>query len=297
MKFHGTEFLCHHAAVWRKTSDSCRGEIGSLPYAQTEVESLRGGDLQQTKLRKTMKIRTINKLVATGLVMLAVGGSCSFADAGIVGINYGPYHKPGQSPEKQSSIPDSQFNSDLTTIAQKYSYIRRYGVEKAGRLDQLVPLIAKDLPSMKVYLGVYESMKWPKETETQLETAIALANKYPNIIEYVVVGNECLEHWYEDGRPVGVDKLIRDINYVKDHVPGNVKVTTCLGFSSALNPERFPDGSHNPGYAPGKDYGKKIMKESKADCLMFTIYPFFWEWTSITRWQIPSTGTTMPFRT
>jgi hypothetical protein len=142
------------------------------------VESFWGGDLKQQNI---MKIRIMNKLVATGLVMLAVGGSCSFADASIVGINYGPYHKPGQSPDKQSSIPDSQFQSDLSTIAQKYSYIRTYGVEKAGRMDQLVPLIARNFSTMKVYLGVYESAQWPAETKTQLETAISLANQYPNI--------------------------------------------------------------------------------------------------------------------
>jgi hypothetical protein len=60
-----------------------------------------------------MNIRIVKKLVAAGLVMLAVGGSYGFADS-FVGVNHGPYHKPGQSPDQQTSIPDSQFQSDLS---------------------------------------------------------------------------------------------------------------------------------------------------------------------------------------
>ena len=35
------------------------------------------------------------------------------------------------------------------------------------------------------------------------------------------------------------------------------------------------DGDPNPYYRPGKDYGKRIMQQSKADSLMFTVYPFY----------------------
>jgi exo-beta-1,3-glucanase (GH17 family) len=138
----------------------------------------------------------------------------------------------------------------------------------------LVPFIAQNYPHLNVYLGIWESSKYRAATEEQMAKAIELANKYPNIVEYVIVGNECLDQDFADGA-VTVDQLIADINKVKQSVPANVKVTTCLGFHSGLNPQKMEDGSPNPYYRPGKDYGKRIMKESRADSLMFTVYPFY----------------------
>ena len=97
----------------------------------------------------------------------------------------------------------------------------------------------------KCYLGIFESTKWHAATEEQIAEAIELATKYPNIVEYVIVGNECLDQDFADGA-VSVEQLIADINKVKQSVPANVKVTTCLGFHSALNPQKMEDGSPNP---------------------------------------------------
>ena len=221
-----------------------------------------------------MKIKIISKFVAAGLVMLGVGETCSYAAPGFVGVNYGPYHKPGQTPDRPDDPPitDAQYREDLSKIVQKFGYIRTYGTEK--RVLGLVPFVAQNYPHLNVYLGIYESSKWRAATEEQMAKAIELANKYPNIVEYVIVGNECLDQDFAEGA-VSVEQLIADINKVKQSVPANVKVTTCLGFHSGLNPEKMEDGSPNPYYRPGKDYGKRIMKESRADSLMFTVYPFY----------------------
>lgn len=239
-----------------------------------------------------MKMRIVSKFVAAGLVMLAVGETCSYAGPGIVGINYGPYHKPGQTPERPGDPPitDDQFREDLDKIVEKFGYIRTYGTEK--RVQGLVPFIANNLPHLNVYLGIFESTDWhdtPGGTTDQINTAIDLATKYPNIVEYIIVGNECLDQdWKDSTQRVTIEKLIADINEVKSRLMKNpktkdIKVTTCLGFHSALNPEKMQDGSPNDMYnKPGKvpphgqlDYGKRIMKESQADSLMFTVYPFY----------------------
>ena len=221
-----------------------------------------------------MKIKIISKFVAAGLVMLGVGETCSYAAPGFVGVNYGPYHKPGQTPNRPDDPPitDAQYREDLSKIVQKFGFIRTYGTEK--RVLGLVPFIAQNYPHLNVYLGIYESSKYRSATEEQITKAIELANKYPNIVEYVIVGNECLDQDFADGA-VSVDQLIADINKVKQSVPVNVKVTSCLGFHAGLNPEKMEDGSPNPYYRAGKDYGKRIMKESRADSLMFTVYPFY----------------------
>ena len=87
-------------------------------------------------------------------------------------------------------------------------------------------------------MRIYESSKYRSATEEQIAKAIELANKYPNIVEYVIVGNECLDQDFADGA-VSVEQLIADINKVRQSVPANVKVTTCLGFHSALNLKRW----------------------------------------------------------
>jgi exo-beta-1,3-glucanase (GH17 family) len=221
-----------------------------------------------------MKIRNVSKFIAAGLVMLAVGESSSFAGPGFVGINYGPYHKPGQTPERPDDPPitDAQFREDLSKIVSKFGYIRTYGTEK--RVLGLVPFIAQNYPHLNVYLGIWESSKYRAATEEQMTKAIELAKKYPNIVEYIIVGNECLDQDFADGA-VSVEQLIADINKVKQSVPSQVKVTTCFGFHAGLNPEKLEDGSPNPYYRPGKDYGKRVMQQSQADSLMFTVYPFY----------------------
>ena len=160
-------------------------------------------------------------------------------------MNYGPYHKPGQDPNRPDDPPitDAQFREDLGKIVQKFGYIRTYGTEK--RVLGLGPFVAQDYPHLNVYLGIYKSSKYRSATEEQIAKAIELANKYPNIVEYVIVGNECLDQDFADGA-VSVEQLIADINKVKQSVPANVKVTTCLGFHSAVNPQKMEDGSPNP---------------------------------------------------
>jgi len=245
-----------------------------------------------------MKIKIVSKFLAAGLVMLAVGETCTYAQQRVIGVNYGPYHKKekdgrtNQTPENPNAdpIPDGQFQEDLTTIVNRFGWIRTYGTET--RVQGLVAFIAKTYPKLNVYLGIFESTDWHKATEEQMDKAIQLAKDYPDIVEYIIVGNECLDQdWKDSTQRVSIEQLIADINDVKSRLmkeerTKNVKVTTCLGFHSALNPKTLdgkPNGKPNDMYnKPGKvpphgqlDYGKRIMEESQADSLMFTVYPFY----------------------
>ncbi len=119
-------------------------------------------------------IRNLLVLFGFFIVALALTGTQSIAANAppFVGINYGPYHYAGQSPDLGTHIPDSQFLADLDRISQKFKYIRTYAVDKTSGLAELVPLIASNINNnhpnfkdLRVYIGVYESSTYRQETQ------------------------------------------------------------------------------------------------------------------------------------
>ncbi len=61
---------------------------------------------------------------------------------------------------------------------------------------------------MKVYLGIWiggEEMS----NRVQIETALSLANRYPDVIRAIIVGNEVLLR--RDQSPAGLANLIREV--------------------------------------------------------------------------------------
>jgi exo-beta-1,3-glucanase (GH17 family) len=100
----------------------------------------------------------------------------------------------------------------------------------------LVPFIAQNFPDLNVYLGIWESSKYRSATEEQMNKAIELARNHPNIVEYVIVGNECLDQDFAGEHAVKVEQLIADINKVKQSVPAKSQGHDLL---------RFPLGSQS----------------------------------------------------
>jgi exo-beta-1,3-glucanase (GH17 family) len=172
-----------------------------------------------------------------------------------VGINYGPFHKNGQMPN--TPIPDSQFNSDLSALSQKFTFIKTYGDDQSSNLDRVVPLAAANFPQLKIYQGVFENSAFNSSANmTYLNTAIALANNYPKTVAAIVVGNECL-NTDSNPDPISVSQLIADLQYVRQRVKnaGSVQVTTELGYQAAVQ------------------YGAQL--EPYVDSMMINIYPFY----------------------
>jgi len=203
-------------------------------------------------MRATVK-SGIGLATMAGLLLTMMSGA-SFA-AQFIGINYGPFHMTGQQPG--TPIPDTQFISDLTTLSAKFIYIKTYGDDSASRLDRIVPIAASMFPKLSIYQGVFEDDTYNSAgNKTYLDTAIALANKYPKTVSMIVVGNECL-NTDSNPNPVSVTQLIADLQYVRAGLkhPGEVKVTTELGYSSA------------------QTYGTQL--EPYVDTVMINIYPFY----------------------
>ena len=103
-------------------------------------------------------------------------------------ISYSPYYKEGVTPLNiNTHISHEQIDQDLTALSQRFNCVRIYSVSQG--LDY-VPEAASKL-GMKVYLGAW--IGWVKKlTEKEVNLAISLANKYPDTIKAVIVGNEVL---------------------------------------------------------------------------------------------------------
>jgi exo-beta-1,3-glucanase (GH17 family) len=153
--------------------------------------------------------------------------------AGIfVGINYGPFHKSGHAPG--TPISDSQFISDLGILSQKFTCIKTYGDDQASNLNRVVPIAAAHFPRLKTYQGVFENASFNSSAnKTYLDTAIDLANQYPNTVAAIVVGNECL-NTDSNPNPISVNQLILDLQYVRKNLTqAGLQITTELGYAAA----------------------------------------------------------------
>ena len=193
------------------------------------------------------------RLALTSLFVLLFSMSGAAFAQTFIGIDYGPFHKSGQAPG--TAIPNSQFKHDLAVLAKRFKVIKTYGDDSASRLDQVVPIAAT--MGLKVYQGVFEDSTYNSAgTTTYLDTAIQLANKYPDTVAAVVVGNECLPG-DSNPNPVSPDQLAQDLQYVRNGLTHGSSVQVTTGFS----------------YGGANTYGAQL--ESDLDSVMINIYPFY----------------------
>lgn len=102
-------------------------------------------------------------------------------------ISYAPF-RGAQTPfDPATQIPAAQIEEDLTQLARITDCVRIYSVDQG--LEHVAPIAAK--LGLKVLQGFWISND-PIKTKVQFDTAVALANRYPDTIRAVVVGNEVL---------------------------------------------------------------------------------------------------------
>lgn len=103
-------------------------------------------------------------------------------------VSYAPYHRPGQTPlDPTTRIPKAQIAADLASLAKITACVRIYAVDQGL---QYVPELAQPL-GLKVLLGAWIGRN-PLENKVQIDTAVALANRYPDTVRALIVGNEVL---------------------------------------------------------------------------------------------------------
>ena len=102
-------------------------------------------------------------------------------------MSYAPF-RGSQTPfDPNTRIPAAQIEADLTLLAGLTDCVRIYSADQG--LEQVVPIAAK--LGLKVLQGFWISNNAEK-TKVQFETAVRLANSYPDTVRAVVVGNEVL---------------------------------------------------------------------------------------------------------
>jgi len=124
-------------------------------------------------------------------------------------VSYTPF-RGDQSPLDPSLyVPVQQIAQDLAQLAKITKCIRTYSVDSG--LDQVPGEAAK--VGLKVIQGIWLGSNRFKNS-LQIDTAVALAKRYPNTIKALVVGNEVLLR----GEMTTAD-LIATIRLVKARVP------------------------------------------------------------------------------
>jgi len=185
-----------------------------------------------------------------------------------IGVDYGPFHKDGQRPDSAAELSEEQIREDLQSItAAGFQWVRTYGVDQG--LNRIVPLAHRLFPQLRIFLGVYvcglnhDEAGDPRRTRAQLDEAIRLANRYPNVAG-IVVGNECLAGEPEAcPQPVSVEQLIEDLIRVKKGLAPEVRKTIVV--TSALSM-----------VAAVKNHAVQGLRVAEyCDVVMVNIHPFF----------------------
>ena len=102
-------------------------------------------------------------------------------------LSYAPF-RGSQSPLVSGTYIDArQIEDDLARLAKVTECVRTYSVEHG--VDQVPAIAAKY--GLKVMQGIWLSSHKDKNA-WQVETAIALVNRHPDVIRAVIVGNEVL---------------------------------------------------------------------------------------------------------
>jgi len=102
-------------------------------------------------------------------------------------VSYAPFRDRQTPLDFTTYIPAAQIEDDLKRLAALTDCIRIYSVDVG--LDQ-VPEIA-ERHGLKVLLGIWVSNRRDR-TQWQIKTGVALAKRFPNTVQALIVGNEVL---------------------------------------------------------------------------------------------------------
>ena len=124
-------------------------------------------------------------------------------------VSYAPFRGEQNPFGPDVPIDPRQIDEDLAQLKQIANCVRTYSVDHG--LDQ-IPEIARR-HGLKVMQGLWLS-SLPDLSRKQIEGAVALANRYPDVIQSIVVGNEVLLRG-----EMSAPQLVATLREVKSRVP------------------------------------------------------------------------------
>ncbi len=119
-------------------------------------------------------------------------------------VSYAPFRADQDPLRAGTHVEAWQIDEDLARLSKVTNCVRTYSIEHG--VDQ-VPAIAQKY-GLKVMQGIWLS-RLPKKNREQIDTAIALARRYPDVISAVIVGNEVLLRGELSSEDLG--KFIREV--------------------------------------------------------------------------------------
>ncbi len=102
-------------------------------------------------------------------------------------VSYAPFRGDETPLDLSTRIPAWQIEQDLARLAPLTNCVRTYAVHLG--LDQIVPIAQRH--GLKVLLGIWLGPD-PVFNQHQVDVATDLANRYPDVVQAIVVGNEVL---------------------------------------------------------------------------------------------------------
>jgi exo-beta-1,3-glucanase (GH17 family) len=131
-------------------------------------------------------------------------GDVEMPDTVFNAVSFAPFQR-GQSPFNETFPTEEQVAGDVALLAGKVRAIRSYAA-LGGKTD--LAALAR-LHGLKLWQGIWLGNDRTKNAR-EMAAAIALANRYPDTIDRVIVGNEVLLR-----RDLPVEELIADVDAVR----------------------------------------------------------------------------------
>ncbi len=156
------------------------------------------------------------------------------------GVAYGP-HRDGQSPGV-SEPSEAEILEDLGILSAHWRMVRVYA--SRGSAETMCRLIREHKFPLKVMVGAWIAPEYTEKdgvrtpapdlieaNKAEIQTAIRLANEYPEVVIAIGVGNETQVEW--SSHKSSQERLVAAIRQVRESV--KAPVTTCDDFAFWTN--------------------------------------------------------------
>lgn len=196
-------------------ADLCIGATQQLDHKVSTPRCILRGAVSKYETGKIAVVRVIQKLLITSLfvmlVMYALPSDSSDKPSennsmikrvfnpkieGVCagnGISYGAY-RDGESPGEGSLTSKANILEDLRLISNRWSLIRLYGSDRQS--ENILEVIEDNNLPIRVMQGAWLGSDQAQDiNDAEIKTLIRLANRFPDIIVAVNVGNEIFVDW------------------------------------------------------------------------------------------------------